>query len=396
MIRGVRAGDRPGPPVRRGARLDRRHDPSHGARHSHRDLWTGQPADSPPGQRVCRGDRDRGRGKDLCGVSSELPRSVAGLRHGRGPAAAPLLEAFPVEQDGERLMALRDPSGFTDQVVVLPMPLLDLVSLFDGEHSIAEMQAILRKRHGEAPTAEQIASLAREPRRATAFSTACGSPRGSQAIEEAFRLSPVRPAVHAGGAYAGEPEARSAAQIDGFFTHADGPGTGRSRIGGAAAGASPLRGLIAPHIDFHRGGPTYAWAYRELIERSRRRPLRHPRHLPRGHGRSVRRHAQAVRHAARPGARRSRLLRRARAALRRRPARLGGRASQRALDRVPGGDAPPSPGRAAPLHDPARARLVPARGRLDPGRSRARSARAPLHRRAPRDHGRVEAAARRA
>ena len=29
-----------------------------------------------------------------------------------------------------------------------------------------------------------------------------------------------------------------------------------------------LRGLIAPHIDFHRGGPTYAWAYRALLERS--------------------------------------------------------------------------------------------------------------------------------
>jgi AmmeMemoRadiSam system protein B len=27
--------------------------------------------------------------------------------------------------------------------------------------------------------------------------------------------------------------------------------------------------VIAPHIDFHRGGPAYAWAYRELAERSR-------------------------------------------------------------------------------------------------------------------------------
>ena len=67
------------------------------------------------------------------------------------------LEAFPIEQDGRRLIALRDPGGFTDQVVVIPAPLLDLVSLFDGEHSIAEMQSILTERHGAAPTAEQIA-----------------------------------------------------------------------------------------------------------------------------------------------------------------------------------------------------------------------------------------------
>jgi len=28
-----------------------------------------------------------------------------------------------------------------------------------------------------------------------------------------------------------------------------------------------VRGLVAPHIDFHRGGPAYAWAYRDLAER---------------------------------------------------------------------------------------------------------------------------------
>jgi hypothetical protein len=27
-----------------------------------------------------------------------------------------------------------------------------------------------------------------------------------------------------------------------------------------------VKGLIAPHIDFHRGGPCYAWAYKELAE----------------------------------------------------------------------------------------------------------------------------------
>jgi len=29
-----------------------------------------------------------------------------------------------------------------------------------------------------------------------------------------------------------------------------------------------VRGVVAPHIDYHRGGPAYAWAYRELAERS--------------------------------------------------------------------------------------------------------------------------------
>ena len=31
--------------------------------------------------------------------------------------------------------------------------------------------------------------------------------------------------------------------------------------------AGQITGVIAPHIDFHRGGPAYAWAYRRLAER---------------------------------------------------------------------------------------------------------------------------------
>jgi MEMO1 family protein len=175
-----------------------------------------------------------------------------------------MLEAFPVEQDGERLIALRDPAGFSDQVAVFPLPLLDLVSLLDGEHSVTEIQEILRARHGEAPTAEQIGALIESLDEAGFLESERFEAR-RHALEETFRHSAVRPAVHAGGAYAAE-ATELAAQIDAFFTHPEGPGAPpRPATEGSA---SPLRGLIAPHIDFHRGGPVYAWAYRELIERS--------------------------------------------------------------------------------------------------------------------------------
>ena len=35
-----------------------------------------------------------------------------------------------------------------------------------------------------------------------------------------------------------------------------------------AAPVDPLRGLVAPHIDFHRGGTTFAWAYKSISERA--------------------------------------------------------------------------------------------------------------------------------
>ncbi len=49
--------------------------------------------------------------------------------------------------------------------------------------------------------------------------------------------------------------------MDGFFTSPQGPGPVGAFQGGGVSG------LIAPHIDFHRGGPAYAWAYRDLAER---------------------------------------------------------------------------------------------------------------------------------
>jgi len=172
------------------------------------------------------------------------------------------LEAFPVEQDGERLIGLRDPLGFTEQVALLPIPALDIVSLFDGEHSLEEVHAAVSARHGpQAPALDEIADFA-ERLDDEGF---LDSPRFAErrrAIEEAWLAGPSRPAAHAGGAYEGEPDALRS-QIDGFFVHPEGPG-----LPDARAVPRPLRGLIAPHIDFHRGGPTYAWAYRALLERA--------------------------------------------------------------------------------------------------------------------------------
>ena len=172
------------------------------------------------------------------------------------------LEAFPVQQDGQRLIGLRDPSGFTDQVVLLPMPALDIVSLFDGERSVTEIHQVVSSRHGEAaPGPEEIVRFA-ERLDDAGFLDSPGFATRRREIEEAWLAGPTRPAAHAGGAYAGDAEALKG-QIDGFFVHAEGPG-----FPSAQAGAEKLRGLLAPHIDFHRGGPTYAWAYRALIERS--------------------------------------------------------------------------------------------------------------------------------
>jgi AmmeMemoRadiSam system protein B len=179
------------------------------------------------------------------------------------------LEAFPVEHEGQRCVALRDPAGFTDQIAVLPAGLLDLVSLFDGEHSVEEIREILGRRHEQAPTAEQIAAVV-ERFDVAGFLDSDRFRERRRALEDAFRLSPVRLAAHAGGAYAGD-AAALVQQIDGFFSGPDGPGAASNGDFSSPSAAAPqarTRALIAPHIDFHRGGSTYGWAYREILERS--------------------------------------------------------------------------------------------------------------------------------
>lgn len=177
------------------------------------------------------------------------------------------LEAFPVEHEGQQCIALRDPAGFTDQIAVLPPLLLDLVSLFDGEHSIAQIQDVMRGRHGETPSADQIAAVVERFDRAGFLDSERFAAR-RLALEDEFRRSPVRAASHAGAAYAGEP-AELTAQIDAFFTGPDGPDHPESTPAAARASrSSGLSALIAPHIDFHRGGSTYGWAYKEILDRS--------------------------------------------------------------------------------------------------------------------------------
>jgi AmmeMemoRadiSam system protein B len=169
------------------------------------------------------------------------------------------VEAFPVEQEGQRYVALRDPAGYVAEVIMLPVDLVEVLALFDGEHPVAAIQAELLQRHGEQVARASLEQLIGELD-AHGFLESPAFARRRAAIDDAFLGAPRRPASHAGGAYPDDPaELRS--RMDGFFTSPQGPGAVGDFQGGGVSG------LIAPHIDFHRGGPAYAWAYRDLAER---------------------------------------------------------------------------------------------------------------------------------
>ncbi len=170
------------------------------------------------------------------------------------------VEALPVEIDGEPLVYLRDPLGYATQGLLLPLPAFFIASLLDGQHSIPDVQAAFARRFGELVLSDTLSDLLTQLDRhyyleGERFATL------ERETRQRFAASPTRALAHAGTCYSGDDD-RLRAELDGFFTHPSGPGLPESR------GGSGLRAIIAPHIDLRVGGPCYAWAYREIAERS--------------------------------------------------------------------------------------------------------------------------------
>lgn len=173
------------------------------------------------------------------------------------------VEAFPIEQNGQTYVCLRDPGGIAPDPVVVGMGAYFLVTLFDGTNTLLDIQAAFTRRFGEILPAEPLRQLIETLDRAYFLD----SPTSARRIEELrreFEESPQRKAALAGLCYEKEP-VRLRAEIEGFFRAPGGPG----RIPDRAADGPALSGLISPHIDPRRGGPAYAHAYGELMRRER-------------------------------------------------------------------------------------------------------------------------------
>jgi len=171
------------------------------------------------------------------------------------------VEAFPIQVEGKHLTCLRDPLGLAEQPIFLNGPQAFLVSLMDGSNSLRDIQARFFRQTSELLTTEALENLVKQIDDHHYLDSSSFQIYYDSLVQE-FRCARTRPARHAGTAYAGN-EHELRAQIDGFFANAGGPGS-------AAEVLSPrlLRGLVAPHIDFHRGGQSYALAYKALAEHS--------------------------------------------------------------------------------------------------------------------------------
>ncbi len=166
---------------------------------------------------------------------------------------------FPVQVSGQTLICLQDPQNVSPSALFLTPPVYFIVSLLDGQHSILDIQAAYMRRFGEILYREKIEEVIRQLEENLFLE----GERFQEALKEAderFRVASFREAAFAGKSYAESPE-RLRNQLEGYFTGPNGPGP----LGEKSEGDG-LKGVVAPHIDFQRGGVCYAFAHREIWE----------------------------------------------------------------------------------------------------------------------------------
>ncbi len=169
------------------------------------------------------------------------------------------VEVIPAEADGERVICLRDPQNLSDKVLAVSIETLRIMSLFDGTKSARDIQTLVMERFGELVLSDDIEALIKQLDEAL-FLESENFRLYKSRIESGFLESSTREPSHAGLSYPNDPQELER-WFQAFFRKAE-------EVLPHAQAPGKLRGLISPHIDYRRGGVSYAMAYRELLRGS--------------------------------------------------------------------------------------------------------------------------------
>ncbi len=189
------------------------------------------------------------------------------MSHPDQPKVRPL-ELVPLSSQ-RGMYALRDPHGFTG-TVALPFAAAKLVTLMNGERTLGDLRRDFEEHVGKSVTLDYVRQVVEQLDDLYFLDNERFADHEAAQIAE-YQLLDVRPAAHAGGAYL-EEESALREQLSNLFTCDQGPGIlpWEGNVNSDFSNASPDRlcGVMSPHIDFHRGGPTFAWAYDRIVTES--------------------------------------------------------------------------------------------------------------------------------
>jgi AmmeMemoRadiSam system protein B len=155
--------------------------------------------------------------------------------------------------DHGRVLVLRDTQGVTAAHACIPPSLIPIVGRFTGERTCAEIAREASGELGHAVTTADVERVAAELTRGLFLE----GPEFRAALEKVvkeFHDASVRPASHAGGAYAANATELRAYLDDRCLAEAHAP----------KKNGSPITALVAPHIDPWRGAVGYGHAYATL------------------------------------------------------------------------------------------------------------------------------------
>ncbi len=176
------------------------------------------------------------------------------------------LEMVPLGDSSEGMFALRDPYGFSG-TAALPAGAAVLVTLMNGERTLGELRQAFERQVGQSLSLTDVEQLVKQLDESYFLDNERFAVHEAE-ITAAYRALDVRPAAHAGGAYEGDVDALQT-QLGELFTCEQGPGLlpseGNTNDDFPAESDGRLCGVMSPHIDFHRGGPAFAWAYDRVV-----------------------------------------------------------------------------------------------------------------------------------
>ncbi len=176
-----------------------------------------------------------------------MSRRLAALRRS--------LDAMPSPVEDRPGLLLRDPFGYTEDVVIIPPPLVRFLRFFDGEHEEGDLAEALHRATGELGATGFARRLA-DTLGGGGFLEDEELERRREARHRAFAEAETREPVHAGEAYPGD-VAELAGLLDGWL---------RPRREDEIAPPGDVYAIAAPHVSPEGGYRSYAAAYRALPE----------------------------------------------------------------------------------------------------------------------------------
>jgi hypothetical protein len=166
-----------------------------------------------------------------------------------------------VTYEGEPVFLMQETLRLTDAVIVLPQILGPLVILCDGKHTIPEIRAALEVRYGLRLPQNIIENLLQQFDQALLLENDTFRQAKQQAIES-YRRAPHRQPALAGPSYPAD-AADLRHMLQGYMEN----------VNGVQLAPATSRGIISPHIDYQRGGPTYAQVWASSAEAVRQAEL---------------------------------------------------------------------------------------------------------------------------